>query len=75
MPAPALDGDASARSALATRDGTAARYNFAVVQDAVGDLNSAVAVISASDAAAFYADTLAAAQQRLADHMQLGMAR
>lgn len=75
----ALDGDAAARSALATRDGTAARYNFAVVQDAAGDLNSAVAgyrdVVSASDAAAFYADTLAAAQQRLADHMQLGMAR
>lgn len=73
----AVAGDARARNDLAALEGTAARYNFAVVVDESGDLERAVelyrAVVTAPDAAAFYDDSLASAQQRRADHAQLGL--
>lgn len=73
----ALNDDMRARNDLGALDSTAARYNFAVVVDESGDLDSAVelyrAVVTAPDAAAFYDDSLASAQQRRADHAQLGL--
>jgi hypothetical protein len=73
----AVDGDARARSDLKALDSTAARYNFAVVVDEGGDLDTAVelyrAVANATDAAAFYDDTLASAVDRRAAHARLGV--